>query len=112
MRIERQVVELGRTRSRHEPEVRAVGPLLVGHCTRTQMAAGPARRHHGGLDVVDEFVELPEGIGHGWPHVRFRRELDLLVLRFLVAGFRGTLAPFALASLRPMAIACLRLVTR
>jgi hypothetical protein len=38
--------------------------------------------------------------------------VDLAVLRFLLAGLRGTLAPFDLASLSPMAIACLRLVTR
>jgi hypothetical protein len=32
-------------------------------------------------------------------------------VRFRAVRFRGTLAPFSRASLKPMAIACLRLVT-
>ena len=44
----------------HEPQVRAVGALLVGHSAGLEMAIGTTRRHHRNLDVVDQAVEFVE----------------------------------------------------
>ena len=45
---------------RHEPEVGSGGTPLSLHGTRDQMAIGPSRRHHRGLDAVDELVQVVE----------------------------------------------------
>jgi hypothetical protein len=74
-----------------------------------------------GLD--SRFTDLPVGQITPWPSRIERRPaicpkrtnnhypLALRFLAFLFAAFLGTLSPSALASDRPIAIACLRLVT-
>jgi len=60
VRIERQLLELLTLHVRHEPEVGAGRAALRLHRTGDELSVGAARGEHGGLDTVDERVQVVE----------------------------------------------------
>ena len=60
VRIARELLELLALDVRHEPEIGSRGAPLRLHRTRDEMSVGAPRRHHRGLDAVDELVEIVE----------------------------------------------------
>src|SRR5262245_63197947 len=108
-RVRRSTRRLGNS-SRREGE----GPVTSGarQSPSCQNSISSARRENWSRDrkIPDGRIPYPYAIKWVVAPQRFRRVRDL-ELRFRPPFGGGTLAPFFLASLKPMAIACFRLLT-